>query len=171
MKGQYSNMSSKVFILYVRNFIFGAEDSLVSTVGLLAGIASAGVPQKEIIISGVVLVCVEAFSMSVGSFLSERTTEESSPGYKSQKSNSIQAAGIMFVSYFVCGFIPLFPYLIIRSDQAFWSSILVSLLSLFILGFVSAKILKTRIWKSALRMTIIGGLAIGLGVAVGTVIK
>lgn len=164
-------MDRKVFILYVRNFIFGAEDSLVSTVGLLAGVASAGVAQKEIVISGIVLVCVEAFSMSVGSFLSERTTEEYSPAYKPQTSNSIQAAAIMFISYLVCGFIPLLPYLITQGKQAFWLSISASLLALFILGFVSAKILKTKIYKGALRMAIIGGLAIGLGVAVGTVIK
>ncbi|KKS05141.1 MAG: hypothetical protein UU58_C0001G0001, partial [Candidatus Nomurabacteria bacterium GW2011_GWA2_41_25] len=44
-------MTHKTFILYVRNFIFGAEDSLVSTVGLLSGIASAGIARKEIIIS------------------------------------------------------------------------------------------------------------------------
>ena len=36
-------MVKKTFILYTRNFIFGSEDSLVSTVGLLAGVASAGV--------------------------------------------------------------------------------------------------------------------------------
>jgi hypothetical protein len=61
-------MVNKNFILYTRNFIFGSEDSLVSTVGLLAGIVSAGIERKEIIISGIVLICVEAFSMSIGSF-------------------------------------------------------------------------------------------------------
>jgi len=45
------------------------------------------------------------------------------------------------------------------------------LAALFILGFVSAKILKTRVLKSGLRMLIIGGLAIGLGVIVGMILK
>lgn len=165
------SINNKTFILYVRNFIFGAEDSLVSTVGMLAGIASAGVAQKEIVISGVVLICVEAFSMSVGTFLSERTTEESSPNYEQQKSSSLLASIIMFFSYFICGLIPLSPYLIISVGWAFWFSIIASLISLFILGFVSAKILKTHIVKSSLRMFIIGGLAIGLGVVVGILFK
>src|SRR3989339_1706123 len=129
-------MTHKTFILYTRNFIFGAEDSLVSTVGLLAGIASAGMAQKEIIVSGVVLICVEAFSMFVGSFLSERTTEESSPNYQIQKSNSLIAALIMFVSYLLCGLVPLFPYFFISIPQALWWSIGVSLLALVVLGFV-----------------------------------
>src|SRR3989338_7149554 len=122
-------MNDKDFILYVRNFIFGAEDSLVSTVGLLSGIVSAGVLQKEVIISGVVLISVEAFSMSVGSFLSERTTEESYSGFDQRKSKSLIAAIIMFFSYLACGLIPLLPYLIISRDQAFWWSILTSLLA------------------------------------------
>jgi len=162
-------LNKKTFVLYVRNFIFGAEDSLVSTVGLLTGIVSAGMLQKEIIVSGIVLICVEAFSMSVGSFLSERTTEESIRGY--DESGSLLASIIMFVSYFVCGLIPLFPYLITTVDKAFWWSIFASLVSLFVLGFVSAKILKIRILKSALRMLIIGGVAIGLGVVVGIILR
>jgi VIT1/CCC1 family predicted Fe2+/Mn2+ transporter len=164
-------IENKTFLLYVRNFIFGAEDSLVSTVGLLAGIVSAGMAQGEILVSGIVLICVEAFSMSVGSFLSERTTEESCLGYEEKKSNSLLASIIMFFSYFVCGMIPLFPYFFVAVSQAFWWSILLSLFSLFILGFVSAKILKTKILKSATRMMLIGGLAIGLGVLVGVIMK
>ena len=164
-------LSNKTFILYIRNFIFGAEDSLVSTVGLLAGIASAGLARREIVISGIILICVEAFSMSVGSFLSERTTEESNPDFKRHESNSSLAAVVMFVSYFAFGLVPLFPYLIIDVNPAFWWSITVSLAALFILGFVSAKILKTKVSRSALRMLFVGGLAIGLGVAVGVIMK
>jgi VIT1/CCC1 family predicted Fe2+/Mn2+ transporter len=164
-------LNNKTFLLFTRNFIFGAEDSLVSTVGLLAGIASAGMTQKEIVISGTVLICVEAFSMFVGSFLSERTTEESAPNYRVQKSNSLSAAFIMFVSYLLCGLIPLSPYFFVTVPWALWWSVAVSLLSLLVLGFVSAEILKTRILKNALRMVIIGGIAIGLGVVVGAIFK
>ncbi len=161
----------QTFILYVRNFIFGAEDSLVSTVGLLAGVASAGMAQKEIIVSGTVLIFVEAFSMSVGSFLSERATEESLSDYKNEDSNSFWAAVIMFFSYFIFGLVPLAPYLFISVDSAFWLSIFASLVFLFVLGFISAKVLKTKILKNGLRMMLIGGLAIGLGVVVGMIFK
>ena len=164
-------IEQKTFILYIRNFIFGAEDSLVSTVGLLSGIASAGMAEREIIVSGIILIFVEAFSMSVGSFLSERTTEESLPDYKPKESNSFWAAVIMFLSYFVCGLVPLFPYLILPVKTAFSWSIIASLIALFALGLVSAKILKTKTLKSALRMIFIGGLAVGLGVAVGMILK
>lgn len=35
---------------FLRTFVFGVEDSLVSTVGLLSGIAIAGVSQKAILV-------------------------------------------------------------------------------------------------------------------------
>ncbi len=164
-------MVKKTFILYTRNFIFGSEDSLVSTVGLLAGIVSAGVPRKEIIISGIVLICVEAFSMSVGSFLSETETEESSYKNVDKTGNSMMASVIMLVSYIVCGLIPLSPYIFLDTKHAFWWSIVASMVFLFLLGLISAKILKIKVLKTTLRMTIMGGLAIGLGVVVGLIIK
>jgi VIT1/CCC1 family predicted Fe2+/Mn2+ transporter len=164
-------MVKKTFILYTRNFIFGSEDSLVSTVGLLAGIASAGVGRKEIIVSGIVLIFVEAFSMSIGSFLSEVETEESSSKKIDKSNNPIIASGIMLVSYIVCGLIPLAPYFFMDTKQAFWWSIVGSIVFLFVLGLTSAKILKIKVFKTALRMTIMGGLAIGLGVIVGLIMK
>jgi VIT1/CCC1 family predicted Fe2+/Mn2+ transporter len=164
-------MIKKTFILYTRNFIFGSEDSLVSTVGLLAGVASAGVPRKEIIISGIVLICVEAFSMSVGSFLSETETEESSSKNVAKDSNSIVASAIMLISYIICGLIPLSPYIFMDVKHAFWWSIVSSIVFLFVLGLVSAKILKIKVLRTTLRMTIMGGLAICLGIVVGLIIK
>lgn len=163
-------IDKKTFILYVRNFIFGVEDSLVSTVGMLAGIASAGIMRREIIISGLVLILVEAFSMSVGSFLSERATEESAVNYHQQKSHSLAAAVVMFVSYLICGMIPLSPYLFANVEIAFVWSIVLSLVALFVFGLISAKILKTRLYKSAWRMMLVGGMAIALGVVVGIII-
>ena len=165
-------MDHKTFILYVRNFIFGAEDSLVSTVGLFSGNCfGKGIARGDIIVSGAVLVCVEAFSMSVGSFLSERTTEESFSDYNKQNSNSLWAAIIMFFSYFIFGLVPLFPYFVISVDRAFWWSIAVSLTFCLFLGFISAKVLKTKIFRNGLRMMLIGGIAIGLGVIVGMIFK
>ena len=81
---------SKKYSLIIRNFTFGVEDSLVSTVGLLAGIALAGVGRETIVVTGLVLIFVEAFSMGVGSLLSEQSVEE----YESSKEVSLAKPGI-----------------------------------------------------------------------------
>lgn len=158
------------FRTYMRNFIFGVEDSLVSTVGLLSGIAVTNVSVNTIVLTGVVLIFVEAFSMGVGSYLSEHSTSD----HESENTNpkvAIVGGVIMFVSYLIAGFIPLLPYLVAPRETALWLSIGFSLIALFALGAVSAKMLKNKLWPSGIRMLILGGLAIAIGIVVGKIIE
>ncbi len=153
--------------LYVRNIIFGVEDSLVSTVGVLSGIAIANVPRATILLTGVIYLFVEAFSMAVGSILSEHSVEQ----YKRRRETPFRkpflAGFIMFFSYFLAGFVPLGPYALLQVSNAFWISILASFTALFVLGAVSARFFKINPYREGLRMLIIGGIAIILGVIVG----
>jgi VIT1/CCC1 family predicted Fe2+/Mn2+ transporter len=155
-------------LTYIRNFIFGAEDSLVSTVGLLAGIAAGGQNQKDIIMTGVVLILVEGLSMGVGSYLSEYTTEESHATESEAFHTSWTAALIMFVSYIILGLIPLAPFVFIAdTTNAMIVSVIASLISLGVLGVISGHFLKTHKVRGMLRMFILGGLAIGVGLVIG----
>lgn len=153
-----------------RNFIFGVEDSLVSTVGLLSGVASADASKATIFLTGLVLIFVEAFSMAAGSFLSERSAEQFEKREIVSLRNAILPGLIMFFSYFVSGFVPLGPYLFLPTKQAFMVSIVFSLVALFVLGLISGKISKTSLTQSALSMLFIGGIAIGVGVFVGQLV-
>jgi VIT1/CCC1 family predicted Fe2+/Mn2+ transporter len=154
---------------YFRNFIFGVEDSLVSTVGLIAGVAAAGVERTTILVTGVILIFVEAFSMGVGSFLSESSAEEYQGSSNRQK--SARSAGIMFVSYFIAGFVPIGPYVFLPQRFAFWTSIALSIAALFALGIASARVSKSSLLKTSLRMALLGGLAIAIGVSIGAAFK
>jgi VIT1/CCC1 family predicted Fe2+/Mn2+ transporter len=153
--------------LYLRNIIFGVEDSLVSTVGLLSGVAIADVPRATIILTGLVLIAVEAFSMGVGSFLSEHSVQKYTEQAEVPRREAIVGGLVMFFSYLVAGFVPLFPYVFLLSAQAFWISIALSLASLFLLGAASALLFRINIFKNGLEMAVIGGIAIALGVLVG----
>jgi VIT1/CCC1 family predicted Fe2+/Mn2+ transporter len=149
--------------LYIRNFIFGVEDSLVSTVGLLSGVASTGVATD----TGAVLIAVEALSMGMGSFLSEESAEEYEVQHEVRVNKPIIGALVMFVSYFVAGFIPLLPYVMYSREMAFYHSIGYSLLTLFILGFVSAKLFRVNMLKKGLQMLTLGAIAIVAGILIG----
>jgi len=153
---------------YFRNFIFGVEDSLVSTVGLLSGVAIAGVARDMILLTGLILIFVEAFSMAAGSFLSETSAEEFTTKREATASGSFLGGVIMFGSYFVAGFIPLFPYIITEGGAALAFSISASVLTLFVLGLASGILSRTSLLRGALRMAIVGGVAIGIGVVVGS---
>lgn len=153
--------------IYLRNAVFGVEDSLVSTVGLLAGVAIANVSRETILLSGLVLLSVEAFSMATGSFITENTVSEFfKPKNKSIK-RPILGGLVMFVSYYVAGLVPLAPYFFWQSQVAFYVSIFATLLALFILGLVSAHFAKINIYLNGIKVLFVGGLAVVLGVVVG----
>lgn len=155
---------------YFRSFIFGVEDSLVSTVGLLSGVAITDAVRKTIFLTGVILIFVEAFSMAVGSFLSEYSAEGYVKRAEVPPGKSMIAGTIMFFSYFVSGFIPLFPYVVLPMPLSFLLSILMSLAALFLLGLLSAKVSGLNLLRGAMRMFVIGGMAVAIGIVVGKVI-
>lgn len=60
----------------MREIIFGLEDRLVSTLGAVTGVAVGSGDRYIIVLSGLVIVAVEAISMSAGSYLSTQSAEE-----------------------------------------------------------------------------------------------
>ncbi len=157
-------------VSYFRNFIFGVEDSLVSTVGLLSGVAVADVPRPTILLTGIILLMVEGLSMAVGSFLTESSVEDYLNSERTAKKNMFSGI-IMFFSYFISGFIPLSPYLIWPVQTALVVSVFFSVISLFILGVVSAKMSGTGIYKDGIRMASVGGIAIVVGMLAGNLLS
>jgi VIT1/CCC1 family predicted Fe2+/Mn2+ transporter len=156
---------------YIRNFIFGVEDSLVSTVGLLTGIAVGGVARSQIVLTGIILLLVEAFSMAVGSLLSEQSAEE----YLKNREVSMRPAAmdslIMFLSYFLAGLVPLSPYFVMESAPALPVSIALSLTALFLLGVISGTVFRINIVKNGLRTLMMGGIAILVGIIASLVLS
>ena len=163
-------MSRKAYssLSYFRNFIFGVEDGLVSTVAFLAGVSVANVDTKTLFVSGVVLIFVEAFSMAAGSFLSEESTEEYEQKSVVRSLIPIGGAVVMFFSYFIAGLIPLLPYILFTGSLAMVISVVCTLFALLVLGFVSGTLSGVRAIKSGIRAVIVGGLAIALGIFVGS---
>lgn len=155
---------------YVRNFVFGVEDSLVSSVGLLTGVATAGVSRQTLVLTGIILIFVEAFSMGVGSFLSEQSAQEYLRKKDGPIGQTLADGSIMFVSYFISGIIPLWPYYFFEPLTAIWVSMGSSLMSLFLLGFFAGKLFAIDGLKNGAKMVTLGGLAIAVGIAVGQIV-
>lgn len=59
-----------------REFVFGIQDGLLSTVGLLSGVAAATQSQLTVIITGVAAAVTGGVSMATGSYLAARTEKE-----------------------------------------------------------------------------------------------
>jgi vacuolar iron transporter family protein len=60
----------------VREVVFGLEDGMVSTLGVITGIAIGTANHFVVILSGFVVIAVEALSMAAGSYLSSKSVRE-----------------------------------------------------------------------------------------------
>ncbi|HEY3295489.1 MAG TPA: VIT1/CCC1 transporter family protein [bacterium] len=70
------------------------------------------------------------------------------------------SAATIGVSYIVGGLVPLFPYMLMStSARALVVSVIVTLIALFIFGFVKGHFTGISTWRSGLQTMLIGGLA------------
>lgn len=60
----------------LREFVFGVQDGLISTVGLLTGVAAATGNRTAVVVTGITAALTGGLSMATGSYLSARTEQE-----------------------------------------------------------------------------------------------
>ena len=160
---------------YLQEIVFGFEDSFVSTVGAVTGMAVGSGSREIVVLAGLVIVFVEATSMAAGSYLSDRALHdvEQAEGLLGRKREGghrpVVAGGIMGLSYLIAGSVPLAPYLFLPISVAVPVSILFTLLMLFLVGAWQTVFTKRPWHKSGGEMLLVGGAAIVLGFVIGRV--
>jgi VIT1/CCC1 family predicted Fe2+/Mn2+ transporter len=153
---------------YLRSALFGINDALVSTTGVVVGIAMSGANTQFILTAAMITISVEALSMGAGQFLSERAVHQID---KSHKDNLIVGSLIMFFGYFLSGLIPVVPVLIFDNFLGIGLSIMFAIIALFIVGFIKGKFIKIQPVRSGIEMMAIGGVATLVGALVGIILK
>lgn len=146
----------------IREIVFGLEDSLVSTLGAVTGIAAGAQSTFIVILSGLVLIAVESASMAAGSYLSSEAAADRRP---------LRAAWVMGLCYILGGFVPLLPYVFLPIRLAYIPSIVLTALALLLVGVWRAEFTKHSRLRSGIEMVVVslGAALIGylIGRAVG----
>lgn len=155
---------------YLRSGLFGIQDGLVSTTGVVVGI-STGIENKAIIIlASLVAVTVEATSMAAGQYSSEKAVHQMDKTGKHTDS-LILGALIMFFGYLLGGFVSIIPTIIFNQPEARIIAILASFVGLFILGYAKGHIVEHKPLRSAIELFVIGAIATTIGLIVGYYFK
>ncbi len=155
---------------YLRSVMFGIEDSLVSTTGLIAGIAAGAHDKRFVILGGIVAIAIEAVSMGAGEYLSSDAVDDLEK-LKRNKDKPVMNGVLMFFSYFLAGLIPLAPLFFFPLPLSIVLSVTFALISLFLLGYFKGKIVKSSPIKGGIKIFLVGGVATILGLIVGLVFK
>lgn len=160
-----------------RETIFGLEDSIVSTLGVVVGIAAGTDSRYIVLLSALVVVAVESLAMGAGTYLSNKSQIEIelAEGKKSFLGNhqivvkSVTDSLFMAVSYILGGLISVLPFFFLYPLDAIIPSIIVSASALFLVGFVKGKVARINPYRSGLEMSLVSLSAALLGYLVGKI--
>lgn len=159
---------------YLRSLMFGLQDGIVSTTGVVVGI-STGVSDKGIIVlAALVAVMVEASSMAAGQYSSEKAVHQMCKAGISKiahTDNLFVGALIMFIAYLVGGSFSIIPTLIFDQPIARNLAIASSFLGLFIIGYVRGYLVEHKPLRSAFELFVIGSITTTIGIIVGHLLK
>lgn len=154
---------------YFRSSLFGIEDALVSTTGMVVGISAGSSNPRFVVMAAIVTVIVEALSMGAGEYLTAKSVSELS---KRKKSFSPLFGGlIMFFSYLLAGLVPVAPLVLFSYPLSAFVGTFFALAGLFALGFIKGRVVGVPSVKSGFQVLLVGGLATVAGLVVGILFR
>lgn len=166
----YNIIVPKLHEDYLRSLMFGLQDGLVSTTGVVVGI-SVGTNNKPIIVlAALVAVMVEATSMAAGQYSSEKAVHQLDKTGKHTDS-LILGAFIMFIAYLIGGMFSIVPTLFFGQPEAQLIAVLSAFAGLFLVGYIKGQLVEHHPLRSAVELFIIGAVATVIGLAVGLYLK
>ena len=159
----------------VRAGVFGVQDGIVSTFGLVMGVAGAQVSPETVLIAGIAGEFSGAVSMGAGEYVSVKVQRElleaRGDGYAENGNVSPHRAAIANSGLFVLGAaFPLLPFIVLVGLPAVVLSSVLSVTALFAAGALLTRLTKRSPVASGMRMLVIGGGAGVLGYLVGSLL-
>lgn len=152
---------------FLRTFFYGVEDGVVTTGSLSVGLVFSGASRETVLVSGLIVLAVQAFVNGLTSWLSVAQAEEYLKEGHNHDAMPVLDALIVFVSFLVAGFVPLAPFMVLDKTPAAIISGVLSLVLLVALGLIGARIARGNVARDVLRTVVTGVLAVLVGILVG----
>jgi VIT1/CCC1 family predicted Fe2+/Mn2+ transporter len=148
---------------YVRDLVYGANDGLITTFAVVAGVTGGDLSSRALLVVGVANLFADGLSMGVGNYLGIRSQEGVRAALDLPEEEAFPARhGLAtLLAFVVAGAIPLAPFAWGHGGPApLWASVGVTFGALFGIGALRSAITVDRWWRAGLEM-----LALGIAVA------
>lgn len=157
--------------VYIGDFVYGANDGIVTTFAVVAAATGALLSPGVIIILGLANLVADGFSMGASNILAIRTENELQKK-RSEFVVPLQHGLVTFGAFLVAGMIPLIPYVLgIFATQQFLVSSLLAGFAFFSVGAARTFITKGSFLKGGLEMLLVGGMAAFVAYGIGWWVK
>lgn len=145
---------------YIRDIIYGANDGIITTFAVVAGVTGGALSPKVVLIVGTANLLADGLSMGVGNYLSIRSHESARAAQDLPEEESAPAKhGIVtFAAFAIAGVLPLLPYMIgAAADLRFPLSVVVTLAALFVIGSLRSLVTAAGWLVAGVEMLLLGG--------------
>lgn len=150
---------------YIRDVVYGANDGIITTFAVVAGVTGGTLAPVTVLVLGVANLLADGLSMGVGNYLGIRSDERVREAQQLPEQEAYPARhGIAtFLAFVAAGSVPLLPYVFpAMATNLFAASTVLSLLVLFAVGAARARVGAGSWWLNGIEM-------LSLGVVVGAV--
>jgi VIT1/CCC1 family predicted Fe2+/Mn2+ transporter len=158
---------------YIRELIYGANDGLITTFAVVAGVSGGGLPLHVVLIVGAANLFADGLSMGVGNYLSIRAHESvlEAQQLPQQEAYPLRHGSATFAAFVGAGSLPLVPYMMTGVPlERFAMSIALTLAALFAIGASRATISNVRWWKAGFEMLVLGAVVAAVAYGSGAVV-
>ena len=159
---------------YIAEVIYGANDGIVTTFAVVAGVAGASLDPGIVLILGIANLLADGFSMGMSNFLSQRSARDYREAQGTGPGEATKPPGYTalatFLAFVVAGWTPLLPYAL-ALDPTFPLSVGVTAAAFFVVG-ASRSLVTDRPWYTAGgEMFAVGMVAAGVAFGTGTALR
>ncbi len=97
---------------YIRELIYGANDGIITTFAVVAGVAGGGLSPRVILICGVANLLADGLSMASGNYLSIRSHESvlEAQGLPEEEASPVRHGVATLLAFVTAGAVPLLPF-------------------------------------------------------------
>ena len=158
---------------YIRDVIYGANDGIITTFAVVAGVAGGGISPSAVLIVGAANLAADGLSMGVGNYLSIRAHESAraAENLPEEEARPWRHGAATFLAFVIAGAIPLVPYLMSGlASRRFALSGLLTFAALFAIGAARSVVTTGRWWITGLEMLLLGLIVAAIGYAAGAVV-
>ena len=159
---------------YVKDIVYGANDGIITTFAVIAGVAGAHLSNATILIVGFASLLADGFSMASSNYLGSRSecATENENGEDCGPEATIYGPVWTFGSFVIAGAVPLLPYLFMNGgERIFLYSIIATAIALILVGIFRASITHQSYAHSIMEMLVVGGVAALIAYYVGSLLE
>lgn len=158
---------------YMKDLVYGANDGIITTFAIVAGVSGASLGTQVAIILGVANLLADGVSMAASNFLSIRSDEavRRHKGLAALEPFPGRHALVTFAAFVALGSVPLLTFLLPTDLQTFTVASWMTMTALFLVGATRAFFSDMSWLKAGLEMMVVGAAAAGIAFGVGAWIQ